>query len=128
MQLCKCASLVLAEKVVKVVRTIWPKHWEGWIDVWANGREQGLSICAYGKKSVRANVAQTRAGELILVVVGRQKDFDGRTNNPNKRAWGLRQVFEPGEYSEAAAYILEEISAIFVLHEYAPKKQSVASA
>jgi len=115
MQLRKAESLVVAEKVIKEVRKLWPKAWEGQIDAWSNCREQGFSIWLFGANStsVRANIARVRNGESILVVVGPANQFGGQTNQPNDEVWRSSMSFAPDQFARAARCIISQMRKCF---------------
>ena len=94
----KSENLKHADRILKELRKIWPKQWEGWLKCWANGREQGYWIQA--SKDVVGRAAcvfsEGRSCDGALVIVGRPDQFNYTTNHPSDELWDApdcRQYF-----------------------------------
>ena len=92
-------SLKHADRVLAELRKIWPKSWEGWLRVWANGREQGyhLTVVRWNdKRGERAEAAclfaEGRSCDGALVVIGRKDQFTAFGNpEPTDELWADRE-------------------------------------
>lgn len=97
----KSGNLAHADRILREVRKIWPKAWEGWLKCWANGREQGYWIQAsLWLKTARGAAAcvfsEGRSCDGALIVVGRPTEFNYQTNQPSEKLWDdptCRQYF-----------------------------------
>jgi hypothetical protein len=90
----KDASLVRADKILKELRKIWPKHWEGHLECWSNSREQGYHLRAAVWSVNREELSEAACvfaeschTSGALVVVGRTRDFDLQTHQPSAEVW-----------------------------------------
>jgi hypothetical protein len=88
-------SLLHADRILTELRKIWPETWEGWLRVWANGREQGyhLTVSTWDDKhEVRGEAAclfaEGRSCDGALVVIGHKDKFAAFGNpEPTVELW-----------------------------------------
>lgn len=105
-------SLEVAHNVVKLIDI--PREYKDNITLlsWSNSREQGLCIqVALGKFGnwKKICVAENRNSDDIVVLYGKEKDFDFQTNQPSESCWSSRKTFRYDDSKGAADFILSEI-------------------
>lgn len=88
----KSGNLAHADRILREVRKIWPKAWEGWLKVWSNGREQGYYLQATkwlknGHGRAACVFSEGRSCDGALVIVGPANKFDYQTNHPRTELW-----------------------------------------
>jgi hypothetical protein len=88
----KSSNLLHADRILREVRKVWPKEWEGWLKCWSNGREQGYWLQAQILDDERFGRAacvfsEGRNCDGALVVVGPPDEFDYQTNHPSAELW-----------------------------------------
>jgi hypothetical protein len=94
-------SIIHAEKILREVRKIWPKKWDGWLKHWSNGREQGYYLQASlwnEKRSERCEAAcvfsEGRSCDGALVMAGRPiQDFHISSHQPTEMVWDNHRAY-----------------------------------
>jgi len=106
-------SLDVAMKVVNKINL--PKEIAKNCDIqsWSNGREQGVCIHSTNgnyETWSKIAIAQQRNSDSIMVISGRDVNFNIQTNMPDDEAWEKRKHFEYNEVKKAAEYITKIIT------------------
>ena len=82
------------------------------LEVYANGREQGFALSDWSNPiSRKVAWSEWRCSDDIVVYFGFEKDFERNTNIPSDLVYKKAKFFEPGEYREAAKFIVSYLES-----------------
>lgn len=111
------SNMVVAKKVLAAVnkKIAAEVAKDCYVEAYANCREQGYSIVSYhsdghGLHTKRVCFSENRNSDNIVVYHGETRDFDISSNIPNDDTYRNSKFFSPGDYDEAAGFIVRFLS------------------
>jgi predicted RNA-binding protein with PUA-like domain len=112
----KHPSLTVAEKVLRAVNKIMPQNISGTVLCYQNGREHGFQITYFNSHNVPTlltkggplayYICENRNSDNIVVAKG-----SSAMQSISDDAYANRKYFDPGNYEEAAEWIVNDIQA-----------------
>ena len=102
-------NFVVAKKVLAQINKLISKEVakECCVEAYANGREQGYSICYFANPILKVSFSENRNSDDIVVYAGKDSEFSMQGNVPGDEPYKNAKYFRYDRIDEAAQFIID---------------------